>query len=90
MSLKKATEVFGDQDLAIATIRLPRALLADLQYICARRGEQHRVVMAELVDQYVREHYEEVIQSARNAGRPRVNVNGNHEADRGAEGLAND
>jgi len=86
MSLKKATEVFGDQDLTVATFRLPRALLADLQYICARRGEQHRVVMAELVDQFVREHYDEVVQSAR----PHVNAGGNNRANKDAEGLAND
>jgi len=74
--MRKAKEVFGDQELAIVTFRLPRDLFADLQYICARRGEQHRVVMAELVDQFVREHYEEVIQTVR----PRVNVG--HEAPR--------
>lgn len=84
--MRKAKEVFGDQELAIVTFRLPRDLFADLQYICARRGEQHRVVMAELVDQFVREHYDEVIQTVR----PRVNVGGNHRADKGAEGLAND
>lgn len=77
--IRKAKDVFGDQELAVVTFRVPRDLFAEFLCICTRRGEQHRVVIAEMLDQYVREHYDEFVQSV--VSSPKAGVRVHHAAE---------